>query len=44
MKKLYDLNPFVQFEWFANPHGRCSNHVLSGLASGIFWSMRAVGM
>ena len=35
MKKLYDLNPFVQFEWFANPHVRCNNHVLPALVSGI---------
>ncbi len=34
MKKLYDLNPFVQFEWFANPHVRCNNHVLSVQVSG----------
>ncbi len=35
MKKLYDLNPFVQFEWFANPHVRCNNRVPPAAVSGI---------
>ncbi len=41
MKKLYDLNPFVQFEWFANPHVRCNNHVLPALVSGIYYEHEA---
>ena len=37
MKKLYDLNPLVQFEKCANPHVRCNNHVLPVLVSGIYY-------
>ena len=40
-KKLYDLNPFAQFEWFANPHVRCNNHVLPALVSGIYYEHEA---
>ena len=35
MKKLYDLNPLVQFEKCANPHVDCNNRVLPAVVSGI---------
>ena len=44
MKKLYDLNPFVQFEWFANPHVRCNNHVLPALMSGIYYEHEPISI